>query len=514
MSSLPIGRRLWIVAAIAILVVPCGVSASVEGEVAFHQGVAAYRAGDYATAQTHFEAVLTDTPDDASTLHYLGLIAIQNDDPEQAIPLLERAVSLDPAAAAARLDLAAQLLKLGRNGDALVQLESLLEQDPNQPKALLLQGIALYRTGRYLNARPSLERAIELDPAYSREGNYYIGLVDAFLGDLDSSIAAFSTAAGPSPQHPLGRSATTLRSQVARSQRRWSVAATAGFEYDDNVTLSPDDLSEIVPPGSDFDGRIGSPAAIMRLQAQGQAVDAERFSWRFGYDGYLRLHTESDAQILDQQTHMAWTHASYTAEKFSASLRYDFSWTALDLSESFRFINRVAPTFYVPISDWGMTMAYYQFLHYDYQIDVSNPAFDRSGPQHTVGLQQFVFLPDPINFLVLGGFVTRFDSDGSEFRHKGFEISAGGEMALFWRIEAGLLYRFDYRDYTEYSFFSPQQDPVKRLDYEHTISLNFDRPIGKHMVVTLAGSYFNNDSNIANFEIDRFIVGGYFTYDF
>ena len=105
--------------------------------------------------------------------------------------------------------------------------------------------------------------------------------------------------------------------------------------------------------------------------------------------------------------------------------------------------------------------------------------------------------------------------DGREFRHKGYEISAGGEMELFWLIEMGLLYRFNHRNYSEFSVLvRPPEDPVKRRDNQHTVSLNFDRPVGDHMVVSIAGSYTTNDSNIPNYEIDRFLVGGYLTYAF
>jgi tetratricopeptide (TPR) repeat protein len=506
--------------AVLLLSLPAPALASDESELAFHRGVAAFGEGDHERAQQRFEEVIREEPGNASALHYLGLIAIQNHDIPSAIHYLQQVVALVPEDSAARIDLGAQLLKVQRNDEALVQFDTVLDRNPDHAMALLYQGIALYRIGAYEDAVVSLERAVELDDERSAEGNYYIGLSEAHLGNASAAAAAFSTSASGAAQHPLGRSASNLSRQAARAGRRWSAAVTVGFEYDDNVRLSPDDTDAGAQPGAADSG-----AAVVRLQGQFEAYADERFSWRVGYDGYLQVYTntsdddfgtlQASPHDLSQQTHVGWTNMTYDFESVSVALRYDYSYTAIDLTDDFRNIHRVAPTLYVPVSDWGLFLAYYQFLYYDYDVDISSSdAFDRSGPQNSIGAQQFVFLPAPFRYTVIGLLLTNFDSDGTEFRHNGVEVSAGVELDLPWGISAATLYRYSFRNYTKVSAVTPILDPKKREDNEHEISFNFDRTFARRYNVSLAGSYATNDSNIDDFDIDRFRIGTYFRYAF
>jgi Flp pilus assembly protein TadD len=505
---------------LALPALPTPTFASDQSELAFHRGVAAFGEGDHERAQERFEEVLREEPENASALHYLGLIAIQNGDIPTAIDYLERVVALVPDDSAARIDLGAQLLKVQRNEEALVQFDTVLESHPDHAMALLYQGIALYRVGAYEDALVSLDRAAEIDSGRSAEANYYIGLSQAHLGNASAAAAAFNTSASGAPQHPLGRSASSLSRQAVRADRRWSLATTVGFEYDDNVRLSPDDTNAGAQPGSSDSG-----AAVVRLQGQFEAYGDEQFSWRIGYDGYLQIYTnttdddfgtvQASPNDLSQQTHVGWTNMTYDFEYVSLGLRYDFSYTAIDLTDDFRNIHRLAPTVYVPVSDWGLFLAYYQFLYYDYDVDTSSSeAFDRSGPQNSLGAQQFVFLPAPFRYTVFGVLLTNFDSDGTEFRHNGVEVSAGLEMDLPWGVSAAALYRYAYRNYTKVSAVTPILEPEKREDDEHEISFNLDRTFARQFNVSVAGSYATNDSNIENFDIDRFRIGTYFRYAF
>jgi len=505
---------------VLLVVVPALALATDESDLAFHRGVAAFGEGDYERARQLFDELLQEEPENPSALHYLGLIAIQDGDPSLAMDYLQRVVALVPSDGAARIDLGAQLLKTERTEEALAQFEAVAEGSPDYATARLYQGIALYRLGAYEDALDSLEHGLELDDERSAEGSYYIGLSEAHLGDATAAAAAFSTAASAAPLHPLGRSARSLSRQASRAGRPWSLAATLGFEYDDNVRLSPDDVGFTAQPGTADSG-----AAVVRLQGQVEAYGNERFSSRVGYDGYLQVYTntsdddfgttQASPNDLSQQTHVAWTNATYEFAAVSVGLRYDFSYTAIDLTDNFRNIHRLAPTLYVPVSDWGLFLAYYQFLYYDYDVDTSNSdAFDRSGPQNSVGVQQFVFLPAPFRYMVIGALYTNFDSEGTEFRHNGAEVSAGVAIDLPWGLSAAALYRYAHRDYTEDSAVTPILDPREREDDEHEISFNLDRTFARRYNVSVAGSYSTNDSNIRNFEIDRFRIGAYFRYAF
>jgi tetratricopeptide (TPR) repeat protein len=120
-------------------------------------------------------------PADARWPYFHGL-ALAFSDPERSVPLLERAASLDSTNPALKLRLAEQYLKLDRTDDAAPLFREVLEQVPDNPRALLGHGQILERRGRWQEAveplraaadHPTARRAARaaLAEAYSRLGN-------------------------------------------------------------------------------------------------------------------------------------------------------------------------------------------------------------------------------------------------------------------------------------------------------------------------------------------------------
>ena len=69
-------RSFWIAICIAGVMFQAALAtASVESELAFHQGVAAYGEGRLDEARARFERVVEEAPDDAAALQYLNLIS-------------------------------------------------------------------------------------------------------------------------------------------------------------------------------------------------------------------------------------------------------------------------------------------------------------------------------------------------------------------------------------------------------------------------------------------------------
>jgi tetratricopeptide (TPR) repeat protein len=77
-------------------------------------------------------------PDRAEAHEKLGVAYFLTGDPPTARPYLERACSLDPASASARLNLAAVYAELGRIADARIQALEALRLDPGETRAAAL----------------------------------------------------------------------------------------------------------------------------------------------------------------------------------------------------------------------------------------------------------------------------------------------------------------------------------------------------------------------------------------
>ncbi|MCG8588559.1 MAG: tetratricopeptide repeat protein [Proteobacteria bacterium] len=500
-----------VAALLAWLVASPTALASVESELAFHRGVVAYGEGRYEEARRQFEAILAEDPDDAAALQYLGLIAQATGDVETSLARLNRALALDPDDVDVRTDLAGALLAAERDAEAAAELDTVLAADAEHARAHLYRGIAAYRLGEASQAISHLERAVELDPALATEARYYSGLSQAIAGNWAASAGAFSELEEDSPNHPLAQSARNLQGRLAVAQeatKPWRVAATAGAEFDSNPT--------VVGTGRNEDEDL---VGIFRLEGSGR-WDRGGFSAQAGYDGFLSLHSLQRNEDVDQQTHLTWLNLGYTTDNWYLSLRYDWAITLLDLDDEFRQLHGVTSSVTRRVGNWGATQFFYQFQSFDFDEDLSDletfddsPDFgelDRDGPQHSVGLTQFVFPGEPFSYL-RGGFVfTTFDPDGTEFRFDAYEANLGASGELPLGISATAFYRYIHRDYRVTSIF----DSEERTDDAQRITVQLRRALAGPVELTVASTLTLNESDVGVYDYNRVIVGSYLTARF
>jgi tetratricopeptide (TPR) repeat protein len=95
---------------------------------------------------------------------YLHGRLVQLRDPEQALPLLRRAATLDRRHTVARLHLAESLLELGHDDEAMTQFQQVLATDPDNPRAHLGWGRVAYQQGDLDRSLEHLRRAEEAVP--------------------------------------------------------------------------------------------------------------------------------------------------------------------------------------------------------------------------------------------------------------------------------------------------------------------------------------------------------------
>lgn len=485
-------------------------TASVESELDFHRGVAAYGEGRLDEAQSRFERVLEETPRDAAALQYLSLITFSKGLDEKAVYYALRAHDANPENLEIRLDLGIMLVSVNRLDQAVTHIDAVLAVEPADAQANLYRGIIAYRAGDFGKAIDHFDVAQTADPELRLQVRYYIALAEASLGNASASAGAFSDVIEQSPAHPLARSAQNLRDgiQPEAQPKNWSVYATAGLEYDSNPTVVGDSTVGNFQEKDDV-------AGVFRAGGQIQPVDHEGARLQLGYDGFVSLY--NDTSDVSQQTHVAWANALLDRDPIRVGVRYDFAYTALSLNDRFRLLHRVLPSISLRNNDWGVTRLAYEFQASNFD-DRGAPAaplvgpddFNRSGPQHSIGLDQFVLLPAPLTFAQVGARATTFQSDGSEFDYQGFDVVFGTGVGLPFESDLRFQYRFQYRDYDGRSRIDPA-NPESRIDEVHYLNVDLRIPILAYLDLSIAGSFIFNDSKVSFYQYDRQIVGTYLT---
>jgi tetratricopeptide (TPR) repeat protein len=497
----PIARAAACVCAVLVCLFAAPAFATVESELAFHKGVVAYGEERLDDAKALFEQVLEIDPNDTVSIHYLALIAQKQGDRARAKELIQRGLALDANDPDLLLDLGVIQLEAGETADARATFDRVLAAKPDDAKAQLFAGIAAYRAGAYSEALPHLDRAVAIDPKLALHARYYTGLSEAYLGNLPQAEGAFSDAETASPQHPLAHSAQRMRDQVrpaAEPQRPWTLALTAGGEWDSNPRVAGD----TVPREDDYRG-------VWRARGSYRVLEKDGFTLTGGGEGYWSIHHDEDN--VDLQTYLGFLNAGYAVGPLLFGLGYDFLYTFIDFDHNFRIVNRFTPSVSLREGDIGLTQLYYQYQIFRFFQNSQTSQLNLDGFENFVGVNQYIFLPAPISYIRFGALGDFVNTKGTEYQYDGYELFIGTSLALPFQTQFEVTYRFADRDFEFPSFFAPNEVRDEQI---HRVTLELIKSVTEHIDVGINGSLGFRNTNIPVFEYNRYIAGGYVTYRF
>jgi tetratricopeptide (TPR) repeat protein len=147
------------------------VSSSAQAPTASHQRATAFdleQAGQIAEAEAAWRSILKVHPSDAEAYAHLGLLEARQEHYSAAVPLYRKALALNPAFPALRLNLGLSLFKSGAMKEAIETFTPLLRSAaPSSPDAVRLDtliGMAHYGLKEYGAAVPYLKKVTAADP--------------------------------------------------------------------------------------------------------------------------------------------------------------------------------------------------------------------------------------------------------------------------------------------------------------------------------------------------------------
>ncbi len=152
-----------------------------------------HRAGRLQVAGTIYRQILQWEPDNADTLHLLGLVHAQSGEHGAAIASIRRAVSIRPDWAEAQANLGNSLREQGNLDEAVLYLRRALLLKPDDAAAQHNLGLALDGQGNRDEAIACYRRALELKPDFA-EAHANLGHALKGRGDRDEAIACYRRA--------------------------------------------------------------------------------------------------------------------------------------------------------------------------------------------------------------------------------------------------------------------------------------------------------------------------------
>jgi tetratricopeptide (TPR) repeat protein len=189
--------------------------------------------GRLAEAEAICRRALAADLSDAEALHLLGVIALQQDDADAAVRLMEQAAAAAPGEPKYCVNLSAVLGQVGRNDEALATAREAAARHPDFPEAHNSLGSALVRADLCEDALGSYMRAIVLRPGYD-EAFYNRGVAQQMLRRPEAAIACFQQAILLQPDYV---EAYNQLGVAQASLRRFDAALAA---YDHAIALDPE----------------------------------------------------------------------------------------------------------------------------------------------------------------------------------------------------------------------------------------------------------------------------------
>lgn len=167
-------------------------------------GISYVRTGRIAEAIPQLERSLSLDPRAATTENYLAGALLASGNGRAALVHFRRAIDLSPQDAHLHFNLAKVLAAAGRPAEALAEFNRALSLDPEFAEAHQQLGVLLFSANRLAEALPHLQRAVELRPG-SADAQGDLGGALAEAGRFDEAMTHLRLAVSIDPHHQEAR---------------------------------------------------------------------------------------------------------------------------------------------------------------------------------------------------------------------------------------------------------------------------------------------------------------------
>jgi tetratricopeptide (TPR) repeat protein len=163
-----------------------------------------HQAGRFVEAESIYRRILFHNSRQADVVHLLGVLTSQMGKADAAIPLIERAIALQPKNVEAHSNLARIYAQQGRMEDAISSYARVTELRPADAAAWSALGVALRTVGRNDSALAAVEKSIRLNPKIA-DTHTEAGKLHRAAGRIDQAIESHHRATALDPAHADAR---------------------------------------------------------------------------------------------------------------------------------------------------------------------------------------------------------------------------------------------------------------------------------------------------------------------
>lgn len=402
----------------------------------------------------------------------------------------------------------ANLFREGRTEEALEALNPLLEKYPNDPLLLRYRAITLDRLGRTREAIAQFQELLQRDPDHVPT-RYFLGMAYAHQGDTAQAKKELEWVASKSSVSTYPEWAKTALAQLetaaipAVSALRWSLHGSAGWEWDSNVLLKPNDKRLALAGDQNADRfSVNLQAGYRVLSGRDRGMDffyTTRHS--FHDDGLDELNfTSEEAALAFQKAGRFFGQPVIWGGRVDSAVGFLkenlFSWT-----------NRAIFSADTRFSPRTRTVLSHQVSWTNFGPDGSNPPqTSRDGLYQDTGLAQYFYTADFQRHLFLSQSYSDARVRGGNFEQRGISSRVGLHAPLTRRVAADAAVGFRWNRYPRFSSLS-SLDPNRRRDTDWDFYAALTRSITPRLFGRLFYRFITARNRNDFFEYDRHLTG-------
>lgn len=402
----------------------------------------------------------------------------------------------------------AQLFREGRYEEALEALASLREEYPQDPLLLRYRGITLDRSGRSEEAIAQFEELLRGDPNHVPT-RYFLGLAHAHRGQADRAKQELEWVQRESPEPTYREWAKAALDQLRAGAappiqpQRWSLRGSAGWEWDSNVLLKPDDKALALVGDRNAD-RFSSNLQIgYRAVAERERLVDLLYTSRnsFHDDGLDDFNfTSQEIGLVGQRGGRFFGRPIWWGGRWDSAvgfLKEDlFSWTnRLTLSGDARLTPRTR------------TVLSHQISWTDFGPDGSNPPqTSRDGLYQEIGLTGYLYSADFRRHLFISQSYNDSRVRGGNFERRGAGSRIGFHTPLTARLGTDASVGFQWNRYPRFSSLS-SLDLARRRDTDWDFYAALSYPVTRRMLGRFFYRFITARNRNDFFEYDRHLAG-------
>jgi len=469
------------------------------------RGIGQFKHENYEEALVTFQQACKEDPKSTVAAYYLGLTYKKTQNYKDSLQPLRDAVTNEPKIAGALMELIDSLYQMGELKEAKKWIAEAEIERIRPAQTAFIKGLVLIKGDQDDEAIAAFTKAKELEPELSQQSDYQIGIaymkkksfVDAKKIFKDTVVYNPSSAMGGLARQYLD--ALDRRDQVTKP---FKFNFVAGWQYDDNVTLKPDDSAITTSVSGKSDSR-----EVYAFNTEYNHTFNDTFSirglWQSYYSDQNKLNFYdmfSNNFIIQPNVNLKNSFLSFP---FSYNYVYVDSRSYLSTWSSSTVYNRM-------FGKENMAQGSFTYQKKDYRWSPSTDDEDRNGNNFVGSFGWFLFYAKNLGYLNVRYTYNKEVTSGNNWDYYGNRGTITALIPMFTKFNLTLS-----ADAFSQKFLNTNTGYLtKRKDAVYTFAAILSYKILKDSEFQLQYTRVKDNCNINVYEYERNIYGAGFNFRF